>query len=104
MANAKQLISVDQVYTAEGSDEYRNARVTVAVVNDMYEVAVEPEETLTRSEMDSILKIVESDMLKKIRVSLKDDCKIVLKRNGQAYTVALEGDPPRAGSSFPVNN
>jgi hypothetical protein len=91
MAN---FLELDYVYNVGDTFEYRNAHVSVAVDNEHAVVTVIPEHTMVESELNGVLVGLQSDMLKKARMSLLNDCQVVLRQDGKSYGVSLMEDIP----------
>ena len=53
-------------------------------------------------ELNGILCDINGDVLEKLRISLTDECHVVLKHGGLSYAVTLEGNPPRASGLQPL--
>ena len=98
----RSLLKREYVYHADNSDDYRNVQVIVSPRENAVEVAVIPENMTSLDELNGILRDINGDVLEKLRISLTEECSVVLKHGGQSYAVTLEGDPPRASGLQPL--
>ena len=89
MAFMRDPLELDYVYYADGGEEFRNTHVTVTISDEDAYVIVTPEQTMSHSELEGILSNLVTDMLKKMRLCILDDCHVILKQNGQSFKVSL---------------
>jgi hypothetical protein len=85
---------MDYVYTA-GESDYRNARVVLEVGEDFGTVTVFPDAPMTEDDLGGLVKYIETDVFKKARIDLNNDCRVVLEQDGKSYDVELSEDKPR---------
>ena len=90
----KSPFSMDYVYTTEDM-EFRNLHVELTVSGSKTVVAITPEHTMTLEELDGVLYDIESDVLKKVRICIMDECQVVVHQDGKDYDVVLTDDKPR---------
>ena len=89
MGTNNSFLELDYVYTADGTLDYRNVRVSVSVGDETAVITILPENEMSKTELNSIFDELESDLLKKTKISLTDECHIELKMNGYNHTVTL---------------
>lgn len=92
----------DYVYIAEDSGAYRHTRVVVTIGEDAAEITLMPAHAMTCTEIDSVLSNIENDVLKRTRIGLLDECRAVLKFEGQTYTILLSDGTPRVTGLCPA--
>jgi hypothetical protein len=85
---------MDYVYKASETD-YRNVRVNLAVGEDFATVTVVPETPMAEDDLGGLIKYIETDVFKKARIDLKNDCRIVLEQDGKNFDVELSEAKPR---------
>ena len=89
------IMEMDYVYAVGDSLEFRNARVLVAITDTEAVITIVPEQAMDESELNGILESIEADTLKKIKMSLTGDCRVVLMQNQAEYAVSLMDGMPR---------
>ncbi|MDR1664123.1 MAG: hypothetical protein LBR83_04275 [Clostridiales bacterium] len=90
MSTAKPLLSGDFVYTPDGTEEFRNARVTLSVGENEAEVLIEPETEMSVSELGELLNDIQENLLQKAHLRQWDDYRVLLKQGGKLNVVSVK--------------
>jgi|GEM_PF-4064668 len=77
------LMNFDFVYIPEGETDYRNAHITLDIVqnstNHSYELYIASEYEISNADIAKITNELEQNNFKKMNIDITKDCKVIVK-------------------------
>ena len=81
--------AMDYVYASLESGDFRSVYVDFRVVNDNLQFTLESDELIKDEDLEHILKSLQQEKFSKMKISIYDDCDVLLKVKGSSYKVIL---------------
>jgi hypothetical protein len=81
-------IGMECVYICEKTQNYLQAQVNL-VIGDQLDIYIKPQSNMTCGELNSILEYLASDILKRLKIKISENCHVYIKYDEKTFTVEL---------------
>ena len=80
----------DYVYFDEDTNEFKNVHIKINIVKNDFIITISSEEELKDSSVLEILKQLNNNLTKKLRISLVEECQIFVESKESKRKIELE--------------
>lgn len=86
----KNLYETDFVYNELGSDEFKNLHIVLKMSGDNLILILNSNTLIEKSELTNIIKILQNDYFKKLKIGIIEECEVILKVLNETYIIGFK--------------
>lgn len=88
----KNLYETDFVYNELGSDEFKNLHIVLKMDNDKLKLILNSNTLIEKAELANIIKILQNDYFKKLKIEIIEECEVNLKVLNENYLIGFKDE------------
>jgi|GEM_PF-2823454 len=84
---------IEYVYHPEKSpDDFQKVRISLDMLNDKLQISMEADDEMTKQDVETVLLYLQKASLNRRRISILDDCSVMVKVGAQKFAVKMAQD------------